>query len=165
MSEYADIKIRNLSLYWFRNYLQNDIVRLLFSKQDHVCIPDFIDDPDDEDSEKYTKHMYKTTVQKAKERLEALGFSVLNFEEAFNKTMNDAIYYDAFLSHLHIDYDDYVEKSKLRIKKHVTFKKWKNSMDKIIKHELEDGNINQYDKSDTKAIGVSTECDKVIYMP
>lgn len=33
MSEYADIKIRNLSLYSFRNYLQDDIVYFLFSKK------------------------------------------------------------------------------------------------------------------------------------
>ena len=69
MSEYADIKIRNLSLYSFRNYLQDDIVYFLFSKKDYVCIPNYNDDPEDEDSEIYTKYMYKTTVQRAKERL------------------------------------------------------------------------------------------------
>lgn len=128
MSEYADIKIKNLSLYWFRNYLKSDIVHLLFSKLDYRCIPDYIDDPDDEDSEKYTKHMYVTTVQKAKERLDALGFSVSRAEHIFDETKYEAIYYDALLSHLHIDYDDYEEKAKKRIGKHVTFRKWKNSL-------------------------------------
>ena len=128
MSEYADIKIKNLSLYWFRNYLKSDIVHLLFSKLDYRCIPDYIDDPDDGDSEKYTKHMYVTTVQKAKERLDALGFSVSRAEHIFDETKYEAIYYDALLSHLHIDYDDYEEKAKKRIEKHVTFRKWKNSL-------------------------------------
>lgn len=163
MSEYADIKIKNLSLYWFRNYLQSDIVHLLFSKHDYVRIPDYIDDPDDEDSERYTKHMYVTTVQKAKERLDALGFSMSMAEHIFDQTKYEAIYYDALLSKLHIDYDDYEEKAKVRIEKYVTFRKWKNSLDKIIKHELEDGNIYHFDKSDAKSIGISTECDKIIY--
>ena len=163
MSEYADIKIRNLSLFSFRNYLQDDIVHLLFSKLDYVCIPDYIDDPEDEDSEKYTKHMYKTTVQKAKERLDALGFSVSRAEHIFDETKYESIYYDALLSQLHIDFDDYEEKAKKRIEKYVTFRKWKNSIDKIIKHELEDGNIYHFDKNDAKSIGISTECDKIIY--
>lgn len=163
MSEYATIKIRNLSLYWFRNYLQPEIVHLLFSKLNYKCVPDYIDYPDDEDSERYTKHMYITTVKKARERLEALGFSISKFEHIFNETKYDAIYYDALLSQLHIDYDDYKEKSEIRIEKHVTFRKWKNSLDKIIKHELKDGNIYHFDKSDAKSIGISTECDKIIY--
>ena len=32
MSEYAGILIGNLSLYWFRNYLDSKIVSLFFSK-------------------------------------------------------------------------------------------------------------------------------------
>ena len=54
MSEYANIEIKNMSLFGFRNYLQDDIVRLFFSKRDYVCISDYIDDPDDEDSKKYS---------------------------------------------------------------------------------------------------------------
>ena len=42
-------------------------------------------------------------------------------------------------------------------------RKWKNSLDKIIKHELADGNIYHFDKSDAKVIGINTECDKIIY--
>lgn len=163
MSEYADIKIRNLSLYSFRNYLQDDIVYFLFSKKDYVCIPNYNDDPEDEDSEIYTKYMYKTTVQRAKERLDALGYSVSKFEDVFNKERHNAIYYDAFLAKLHVDYDEYEEKARVRVNKYVTFKKWKNSVDKIIKHELADGNINPYDSKSAESIGITTECDKIIY--
>lgn len=164
MSEYADIRIRNLSLYWFRNYLDGDVVRLLFSKRDYICIPSYIDDPDDEDSLPYTKHMYKTSVSNAKQRLDALGYSISKFEEIFNSTIQEAIYYDSFLSHLNIDLDDYEEKSLERIERNkITFKKWQNAMNKIIKHELDYGNILFHDKSDAKSIGINTECDKVIY--
>ncbi len=163
MSEYADISIRNLSLYWFRNYLQPNIVHLLFSKLDYKCIPDYIDNLDDEDSEKYAKHMYVTTVQRAKERLDALGFSLLRAEHIFDEKKYDAIYYDALLSQLHVDCDEYEEKAKIRINKYVTYKKWINSLNKIIKYELENGNINYFNRNDAKSIGINTECDKIIY--
>lgn len=38
MSEYAGILIGNLSLYWFRNYLDSKIVSLFFSKNDLVVV-------------------------------------------------------------------------------------------------------------------------------
>ena len=36
MSEYAELKIENLSLHWFRNYLDGEIVSLFFSKDSLV---------------------------------------------------------------------------------------------------------------------------------
>lgn len=163
MSEYVDIKIRNLSLYWFRNYLQPDIVHLLFSKLDYKCIPDYIEDMDDEDSKSYTKHMYKTTVQKAKERLDALGFTISRFETLFNQTRNEAIDYSPFLLKLNIDYDDHEEIIQERIDKYVTFKKWNNSIKKIIKYELKNGRSYPFIDEYREKIGISTECDKIIY--
>ena len=38
MSEYADIVIGNLSLHWFRNYLDSKIVSLFFSKNDLIVV-------------------------------------------------------------------------------------------------------------------------------
>ena len=50
MSEFADIRIKNLSLFEFRNYLRREIVELFFNKQDLVVTPAFLSDPEDEDS-------------------------------------------------------------------------------------------------------------------
>ncbi|WP_028521596.1 HEPN/Toprim-associated domain-containing protein [Ruminococcus flavefaciens] len=163
MSEYADIIIRNLTLYSFRNYLQNDIVHLLFSKLDYVCIPNYINTTNDEDSKSYTKHMYKTTVQKAKERLDALGFTISRFETLFNQSRNEAIDYSPFLFKLNIDYDSYEEIIKKRIDKYVTFKKWINSINKIIKYELKHGRSYPFINDDKEKMGIRTECDKIIY--
>ena len=162
MSEYADIVIRKLSLWTFCNYLQSGIVRIFFSNNDLVILPDCIVDPDDQDSGIYTQYMYKTTVQKAKQRLDALGFSISNFEKVFEDTAKAAIYYDAFLDYLNIDVDEYEETAHARIKKYVSFKKWKNAMNKIVKYELENGNID-YNGSTASEIGISTECDKIIF--
>ena len=163
MSEYADITIRNLALYSFRNYLQNDIVHLLFSKLDYVCIPNYINTTNDEDSKSYTKHMYKTTVQKAKERLDALGFTISRFETLFNQTRNEAIDYSPFLFKLNIDYNDHEEIIQERMDKYVTFKKWINSINKIIKYELKHGKCYFFIDDDKDKIGIRTECDKIIY--
>ena len=48
MSEYADIRIKNLSLYSFRNYLDSSIVGLFFSKADLVIEHNCKEDPEDE---------------------------------------------------------------------------------------------------------------------
>lgn len=161
MSEYVDITIQNLSLYTFRNYLENDIVKLMFSRKELNVTPNCLEDPDDPTSEKYTKYMYKTTIQNAKQRLDAQGFGISNFEKLFNDNIPNAIYYNAFLDFLKFDIDDYEEQSLLRSKKYVSFKKWKNSLNKIINFETKNGNINFFETS--KEINISTECDKIIY--
>lgn len=38
MSEYANIVIGNLSLHWFRNYVDSKIVSLFFSKNDLIVV-------------------------------------------------------------------------------------------------------------------------------
>ena len=47
MSEYADIVIGNLSLHWFRNYLDSKIVSLFFSKNDLIVVNNCNIDDDD----------------------------------------------------------------------------------------------------------------------
>ena len=163
MSEYAILKIRNLDLYEFRNYLQSDIVRLFFTRKDYTCIPQHYDDPSDEDAEPYTQHIYKTTVERAKQRLDALGYSIKNFEKIFERTVHEALYYDSFLSHLHVHYSLFEEKANVRIEKYVSFKKWQNSISKIIKYELENGSIWSHSNETLNDVGITTECDKVIY--
>lgn len=161
MSEYAEIKIGKLSLCWFRNYLDKDIVRLFFSKNDLVVIPNENVDDCDEEEGTYTKYLYKTTVQCAKERLDAYGFSLSNMEKIFNDKMTQAVDYSSFLYHLFGDYDEEDKRNQIRIKKNVSFRKWKNAMKKIISYEVANGNI-QFSGT-LNDIGITTECDKVIF--
>lgn len=161
MSEYADIAIKKLSLVWFRNYLDPDIVSLFFSKNDLVITPNCKIDLEDEDTDGYTQYVYKTTVKKAKERLDARGFSVYNLEKTFNANPFQVIDYSAFLYHLGVDYDQYEEIALERSKKRVSFKKWKNAMHKIISYELNNGNIRE--RESKAQIDISTECEKIIY--
>lgn len=156
MSEYADITVRNLSLYCFRNYLNNDIVNLFFSCKDLMVISNKKENIKDNPS---TKYMYKTTVQRAKERLDARGFSIDNFKKIFNANMLQAIDYSPFLNHLNKELTECEIQE--RIKNKITFKKWKNAIKRIVTYELENGNILPYQT--TSNIGINTECEKVIY--
>ena len=126
MSEYADIVIGNLSLHWFRNYLDSKIVSLFFSKNDLIVVNNCNIDDDDKDAGTYTKYMYRTTVRRAKERLDAQGFGLNNFEKIFNDEMVQAVDYSSFLYHLQGDYDEEDKNNEIRIKKNVSLKKWKN---------------------------------------
>ena len=155
MSEYAEIC-------WFRNYLDKDIVRLFFSKNNLVVIPNENVDDCDEEEGTYTKYLYKTTVQCAKERLDAYGFSLSNMEKIFNDKMTQAVDYSSFLYHLFGDYDEEDKRNQIRIKKNVSFRKWKNAMKKIISYEVANGNI-QFSGT-LNDIGITTECDKVTGM-
>lgn len=162
MSEYADIYINQLSLMWFRNYLNSDIVNLFFSKKDLRITPNCRVDLEEDDAE-YTKYEYITTVKKAKERLDARGFGVCNLEKIFNANLSQVIDYSSFLYHLDIDYEKREEIACERSKKKVSFKKWKNAMRKIVSYELKNGNIKEHESETGSHINISTECDKIIY--
>ncbi len=51
---------------------------------------------DGEEVGTFTKYIYRTTVKRAKERLDALGYGINNFEKTFNNKMFQAIDYSAF---------------------------------------------------------------------
>ena len=72
MSEYANIYIKNLRLFTFRNYLEPYIVSLLFTKKDLTITPNCKIDLGDDEFEEYTRYVYQTTVKKAKERYVAI---------------------------------------------------------------------------------------------
>ena len=162
MSEYAEIVVGKLSLYEFRNYLDSKIVSLFFSKRDLVVIEDCNIDDRDKEAGTYTKYVYKTTVRDAKQRLDACGFGLKSFEKIFNEKMLKAIDYEAFLYHLGVDYDEDDKQFEMKIRKSVSFRKWRNAMKKIICYEMEYGNIREYSNECTK-LKITTECDKVIF--
>lgn len=161
MSEYADIVVKKLSLARFRNYVNDDIVSLFFSKHDLAITPNCKIYLVEDDFEEYTRYVYRTTVRKAKERLDAQGFGVDKLEKLFAEKLLYAIDYTHFLLHLGIDFDEHEEKVRERSNKKVSFAKWKNAVHKFIFYELENGNIMPYDSN--CPIKLNTECDKIIY--
>lgn len=52
-----------------------------FFKNDLIVVNNCNIDDNDKDAGTYTKYMYRTTVRRAKERLDAQGFGLNNFEK------------------------------------------------------------------------------------
>lgn len=163
MSEYANIKIKKLSLVSFRNYVDKYVVGLLFSNGDLIINPGFKPHPEDEDSEEYTQYIYRTTVKKAIERLEVRGFSIENFKNTFEKNKEPAINYHAFYfyskKYSSCDEDAFVSK----LNQNITFNKWQNAVRKIVSYELENGNITQYCDITMHDVNIKTFTEKVIF--
>lgn len=161
MSEWASLKIKNLELTAFRNYLDNKLVSLFFSEDCLKINRNVKIDPEDAP---FTQYLYETSVKNAKERFDALGITTKHFKEIFfNKGFN-LIDYSPFLLKLNYNYEDYESVSKERYQKYITYSKWRNSLEKIIKFELINGNI-RYHYEDINKINLklTTESDKIIF--
>ena len=85
MSEYASISIKKLELWSFRNYLDMEIVGLFFVDEDLIITDNIKYDENNEDEVPHTKYEFVSTVRKAKDRLDAIGYSIKNFEKVFNE--------------------------------------------------------------------------------
>lgn len=91
MGEYAEIYTENLALCWFKNYLKSDLVCLFFSEKDLIVTENYYLDTEDEDCEPITRYEYKTSVKKARERLDAMGYGIKHLENLFEINMRQLI--------------------------------------------------------------------------
>ena len=98
-------------------------------------------------------------MKKARERLDAMGYGIKHLENLFEMNKYEAINYFPFLSKLNVDIED--ERLRERIDNKVTFKKWTNSIKKIIEYELKNGRIDTF--HNRKPGNITTECDKIIF--
>lgn len=163
MSEYATIEINGYSVCSFRNYLDKRICGFFFSDSDLKTTPGFKYDIEDPDEEPIERFAYRTTVSKARDRLDAMGYSISSFEKLLTTKGALCVDYDSLIHSLRINWneDNYDSIIMNRFSKNVTLKKWINSTKKIIEYETNHGEINEY--SANKGIKLTTECDKIIY--
>lgn len=160
MSECAEIKIGKYIIESFKNYLDFKVVNLFFSNYNLSIKEKCLYDEDDPESGEYTKYEYKTTVKNAKDRLDALGYGISNFKCLFNEKMFEAIDYSMYLMKINRESDD-EDKIIERIKKNVTFRKWTNAINEIVKYQKRYGDIAIHNNKFN--IKNKTECVKVIY--
>lgn len=152
MSEYADLVVRDYSIYWFRNEINMNIAGALFSDLDIRITHNDIE------SETPIQYKYVTTVKKSKERLDALGYTLSQFKCIFDSRKVGAVD-DCWLWHKIDDYDAYRSKS-LETLSRISFKKWANAVRKLVVYQLQNGTIYPQDESTFKP---STICDHLIY--
>ena len=160
MTEAISISINNLVLFDCDDTEIDDteIVRLIFSDKDLLSKPDY------EEGEFYKKYTYKTSVRRAKERLDVMQFGEAYFKEVFNTNIYNAIDYTDYLLHLGVNSSDHYEVFKEKVENNeVTFEKWQSALANIINYELINGNIKSWENETDKGLSINSECDKLIY--
>lgn len=163
MSEYAALEIEGYPAFHFRNILDKEICGFFFSDKDLKITHNFKYNPDDFDETPINRYVYTTTVSKARDRLDAMGYSISQLEKLFTSKDSLCVDYDSFIDSKRINYDEdnYYEFIRDRFLKNVTLKKWINSTKKIVEYETIHGEIDE--RSVDKEIKLTTECDKIIY--
>lgn len=159
MSANATLKIKEFNLWDFKNYLNEKIVSLLFSKINLKITHNY--KSIDEDYT-YTKYEYTTTVKHAKERLDALGYGINNFKKEFEEKKCDGVNCYPYVYHINgfIDYDKEINREFVK-SYGVTFRKWSNSLKKIVNYQIKNGSIDKSIKPNN--INIRTNLDKIIY--
>lgn len=159
MSANATLKIGKFDLWNFKNYLDEKIVSLLFSKNDLKVTYNYKSVDDDYT---YTKYEYSTVVKHAKERLDALGYGINNFKKEFEEKKCDGVNCHPYVYHTNgfIDYDKEINREFVK-SYGVTFRKWSNSLKKIVNYQIKYGSINKSIKPNN--INIRTNLDKIIY--
>lgn len=150
MGEYASIMINDYILYSFKNYLDNDFVSLFFSKNNLE-----VKGSSKKTSREYKKCIYKATIKQAKDRFDCLGYGLRNFQLLFANLQYDDFEYDYKLLKK-INYDE--KKLKQIRNKEISFKKWTNSLSKIIRYEINNATSGSKFPEDL----ATTFCDKLI---
>lgn len=159
MSEYADLKIGNQTIWLFRNYLERSIISLFFNDNSFSKRENAKYDETDAEEEPHTEYKYCSQVKLVKERFDALGISIQKVKNEFEKLKYVSI--DCFSSFSwKDDPDEYEERSKNIIDRNVTFQKWFNSISKIIDYERGNGRITEYSNS---SFTPKTACQKLIF--
>ena len=154
MGEYASIMIDDYILYSFKNYLDNNFVSLFFSRNSLS-----IKEARNNQNQKYDKCIYKSTVKESKERFDCLGYSLKRFEILFNNLNFDDFEYDYKL----LEKINYSETKLQDIRnREITFKKWMNSLSKVINCEInKNGEVHSCDNYYPPKL-FTTFCDKLI---
>lgn len=161
MGAYADLKVGQLSLLWWKNDVDKNLLGLFFTDDDLKVIENVKYDNDDIEEEPHTEYVYSTTVQKAIDRLNAVGYTLNSIESQFNECMLRCIdYYPLLWDRYEDDLDEIQEE---RIRKYVTFKKWYNSVLKYARYGFEHGLHFYPDDNVDPTIIPKTECDKIVF--
>lgn len=114
------------------------------------------------DETPHSKYAYITSVKNVKERFDALGYSIENAKRIFERRIDECLdYYDYYYASSASDKIDYEEWAPGRARrKKVTFKKYLNSIQKLLSLCIEKKtSIHEWPKE----LIPKTECDKIIY--
>lgn len=159
----VELKVGKLELMYWKSYFDRYALGLFFSDRDLVITENVKNDREDVDEQPHTEYKYSTTVQKAIDRLEATGYTMKKARDYFNKNIYRCLDYFSILHDLHINLDDYDEIQEARIKKHVTFLKWCNSVWKYARYGMDNGLYLYFRDNYDPCLLPKTECDRIVF--
>lgn len=162
MSTYVDLKIRKLSLFTWRSFFDKKTLALFFTNGDLVINHNA--KYDDTDDETYTQYKYSTTIEKAKKRLNACGYTLKKIKNDFIYKKSNCLDYNDLRMKLNLDENKLDELIERKISQ-ITFKKWSNSVKKY-SHYLLDNKLEYTDKfykTISLDLAPKTECDKLVF--
>ena len=159
----VELKVRNLELMYWRSYFDKYALGLFFSDGDLVITENVKYDMDDVDEKPHTQYKYSTTVQKAIDRLEVVGYTMKNAQAEFNKNIYGCLDYLSVLYDPRKNMDDYAAVREERINKYVTFSKWCNSVWKYARYGLDNGLSLKFQDDYDACLSPKTECDRIVF--
>lgn len=163
MGTYVALKVRNLILWEWNSCFDKNMLGFFFTDNDLVTNENKKYDIHDLDEEAHTEYKYTTTIKKAIERLDSLGFTLKKAESEFNKNKYSCLDYYDIICRLKKNTDNYDIIQEERTKKYVTFSKWRNSVLRYARYGLENGLSLRYEGEYDSYLLPKTECDKIVF--
>lgn len=161
---YVELVVNNFTLLSWKSFFDRGALGLFFTDDDLIITENAKYDESDEDEEPYTEYKYSTTVKKAVQRLDSIGYTMKKVQTEFEFSVFECLDYVSLLTHLGIDFDKYDEIKEERIRKYVTFKKWKNAVNKYVDYEIQNGSLSCYSPADNpQRAKPRNECEKLVY--
>lgn len=120
MGSYAHLAFDGTDLLFWKSRVDKDVLSHFFLASDFQS---YEEQADDDPTEKRMCHKLSTTVKKAKERLNASGYTLLRAKAEFDELSADDFF--------HYDYED--EELCEKIKAAITFEKWKKAVHKFFR--------------------------------
>ena len=160
----VELKVNNISLMYWKSFFDYKTLGLFFTDDDLVVTENVKYDEMDPNEEPHTEYRYSTTVQRAIQRLNSIGYTLKNVQAAFESSCNDCLDYFSLLYDLGIDIEKYDEIKEERIKKHVAFRKWKNAVIKYAQYEEEHGILVFFENANIpESFKPKTECERIVF--
>lgn len=159
----VELKVRNLCLLYWKSFFDKEKLGVFFTDNDLVITKNVKYNTDNEDEKPDIEYKYSTTVQKAIDRLDSIGFTVKKAKQEFDKKKYRCLDYIGVIYNLKIKNDDYDLIQKERTRKYVTFSKWCNSVWKYAQYGLEKGLYLSFLNEYEAFLIPKTECDKIVF--
>lgn len=159
----VELNVKKLTLLYWKSFFDRNALGLFFCDDDLTITETVNYDKSTTSEIPHTEYKYSTTVRKAIQRLDSVGYTIDRVQSDFESLKMDCLDYWSLLHDLGIDDSCYEEVKEQRIAKHITFRKWKNAVLKYALYEAEHGSILfPSDDKFPEELQPKTECERIV---